>query len=206
MLDDFETLESLEINKSRKIVLSGFIDNNTVARVIQQIIDINTEDDIKSAKYANYKCEPIWLYINSFGGSVYDGLALVDVIKQSITPICTVCIGAAMSMGLWIFLSAKIRLIGENATLMYHEISTEIYDKLEGIKADLKETERLQKLYDKAITSETKIKQSELDDYRKRKDDWFISSKDAIKQGLAQGEYREDIQFVISSNSKTEAK
>ena len=72
----------------RKILLSENINAASVKDIITKIMEINNDDDLKEEDYKNWERKPIKLFINSFGGSVYDGLALVDIIKQSkITPL-----------------------------------------------------------------------------------------------------------------------
>ena len=68
-----------------RIITLGDIDPITVNEVIQDIYEINAEDAKKQI------VEPIKLIINSFGGEVYSGLALIDVIDSSQTPIHTIC-------------------------------------------------------------------------------------------------------------------
>lgn len=74
------------------------------------------DDSEKEKIYKDCERTPIKLFINSYGGSVYDGLALIDVIKNS------------------------------RATLMFHDISTFAVDKTEGIKQELNEMLRLQQM------------------------------------------------------------
>ena len=83
----------------RKILLSDNISALSVKDIITKIMDINYDDDLKEADYKDWERKPIKLFINSFGGSVYDGLSLVDIIKQSKTPVHTISIGSSMSMG-----------------------------------------------------------------------------------------------------------
>lgn len=179
--------------KYRKILLSDNISGNTIKEVVKEIMEINRDDDLKTRDYIDWKRKPIKLYINSFGGSVYDGLALVDVIKQSITPVHTICIGSAMSMGLWIYLAGEERYVGENATLMFHDISQWVWDKSETIKQELKEMLRLQKMLCEEITNTSLVKQDNLDDIITRKAEWYIPSDKAMKLKLANGYYKETI-------------
>lgn len=175
----------------RKILLSGDISDATVAIVIKTIMEINKDDDEKEADYRDWERKPIQLFINSFGGSVYDGLALVDVIKQSKTPVHTISIGSSMSMGLWIYLAGHKRFIGANSTLMFHDISCGIWDKSEGIKLELEEMLRLQKMLCTEIVEGTLVTQAKLDDYITRKAEWYIPAEEAVKLKLADGYYKE---------------
>lgn len=71
--------------KYRKLLLSEEINAASVKAIIEKIMEINEDDDTKELDYRDWERKPIKLFINSFGGSVYDGLSLVDVIKQSKT-------------------------------------------------------------------------------------------------------------------------
>ena len=180
-------------NKYRKLLLSDYIDNSTVKNIITQIMDINYDDDLKEKDYKDWERKPILLFINSFGGSVYDGLALVDIIRQSTTPVYTISIGSSMSMGFWIYLAGQKRFVGENATLMFHDISTYIWDKAEGIKQEIKELDRLQEILIKAIINTSLVKREQLQDYITRKAEWYIPADEAIQLKLADGYYKEEI-------------
>ena len=174
----------------RNILLSDNIKSETVKSIIETIMAINWDDDAKEADYKDWERKPIKLFINSFGGSVYDGLALFDTIKQSKTPVHTISIGSSMSMGLWIYLAGHKRFVGEHSTLMFHDISTGIWDKLEGIKQELNEGLRLQKMICDEVVNTSLIKRETLDDYITRKAEWYIPADEAIKLKLADGYYK----------------
>ena len=176
----------------RKILLSENVNAASVQAIITKIMEINNDDDLKEADYKDWERKPIKLFINSFGGSVYDGLALVDIIKQSKTPVHTISIGSSMSMGFWIFLAGHKRYIGENATLMFHDITAWVWDKSETMKQELNEVLRLQKILCNEIISVSSVKQATLDDYITRKAEWYIPAEEAIKLKLASGYYKED--------------
>lgn len=175
----------------RKILLSEDITSSSVKDIIKEIIEINEDDDYKEADYKDWERKPIKLFINSFGGSVYDGLALVDIIKQSKTPVHTISVGSSMSMGFWIYLTGHKRFVGEHSTLMFHDISTWTWDKSEGIKQELNEMLRLQKIICNEVISTSLVKQETLDDYITRKAEWYIPADEAVKLKLADGYYKE---------------
>ena len=146
----------------RDLLLSDDISQSAVTGVIKNIFKINSDDDEKEEIYKNWKREPIRLFINSYGGSVYDGLALINIIKNSKTPVHTVCIGSCMSMALWIWLSGEKGLVGESATLMSHDISSFTYGKTEGIKQELNEMIRLQEMLVLEIVGKSMVKEETL--------------------------------------------
>lgn len=175
--------------KKRDLLLFGRISPETVKDVAKEIFEINNDDQQKEETYQNWKREPIRIFIHSFGGSVYSGLALVDLINQCKTPVHTICVGACMSMAMWIWLAGERRLIGKNGTLMFHDISTASTGKTEEISQDLEEAVRLQKMLVEEITKKSAIKAETLQDYISRKAEWYISAKEALQLKLADGYY-----------------
>lgn len=174
----------------RNVLISEDIDGGSVKTAINKIMDINYDDDLKEQDYKDWIREPIMLFINSGGGSAYDSFALADIIKTSKTPVYTVAIGWCMSGGLLIYMAGKKRFVGENATLMFHDVAGWVHDKTEGIKQELEESKRLSKMYCNMITKNSLVKQETLDDYITRKAEWYISAEEAIDLKIANEYYK----------------
>jgi ATP-dependent Clp protease protease subunit len=121
------------------------------------------------------------LVINSFGGSVYDGFALIAAIEQSKTPIHGYAYGSAMSMAFAIYISTHVRFAHKTTTFMYHEISDYFYDNITGAKQNIKECERIQKVYDNYVTSRTLLPIEKMRVMKDKKEDWYISAQEALK-------------------------
>jgi ATP-dependent Clp protease protease subunit len=177
----FKSNIDVKDNNSRNIVLSSDITASSVADIIESILDINTLDDEFEEDLQDYEREPIRLVVNSFGGSVYDGFALIAAIEHSKTPIHGYCYGSAMSMGFIIYIATHVRFSHKTSTLMYHEISDMFWGNITGAKQNLKECERLQKVYDDYVLSRTKIPVAKMDEYKARKEDWYMSAQEAAK-------------------------
>jgi ATP-dependent Clp protease protease subunit len=177
-------------HKKRYLLLSDRICQNSVKNIMDDILEINEDDRRKEEIYKDWERKPIKLFINSYGGSVYDGLALIDVIKRSKTPVHTICVGSCMSMGLWIWLAGAKRLIGERSTLMFHDLAAFAIDKTEGIKQELNEMLRLQEMLIADITGSSLVKEETLRDYIMRKAEWYIPASEAISLKLASGYYK----------------
>lgn len=164
--------------KSSRVVTLGEIDTETANEVIQLIYDINEEDNKKTQR------EPIKLIINSGGGDVYSGFALIDLISNSQTPVHTVCYGAAMSMALVVFVAGHYRLASQNATFMYHEAAYPIEGKVKHHKQELKETERIDTLCDSFLLSKTKLPKKKLLDTKNKQGEWYFDVEVAYKYGV----------------------
>ena len=163
-----------------RVFTLGDIDTDSACRLIGSIYEVNREDKNKNED----KREPIQLIINSYGGELYSGLAIVDVIDASITPIHTICHGSAMSMALVVFAAGHHRIASKYATFMYHEASFNIDGKVLHHKQELKETERTDKICDEYFLSKTKFTTKQLKDIRDKRSEWYFDVKLAYKYGL----------------------
>lgn len=169
---------------NKRVLLLDEVDDQSANRIIRSIIEINIEDDYYSAQVKDYKPEPIRILINSYGGSVYDGLGVIGAIEASNTPVHTMCFGSAMSMALFILASGHYRSASRYSTLMYHEISTTIQDKMSGIEDNLTECKRIDSICDTILVNRTKFKKKDLDLLKKKKSDWFFTPETAKEKGL----------------------
>jgi len=175
---------------NRQLFLNGDINSYTVQSIIYDIIQINHEDKQKEEHAALNNLpilsrEPIKLFINSPGGSVYDGFALIDAIRNSRTPIHTIALGSAMSMGMLIYSVGHKRYVGDYATLMFHDVSSAVADKLETIRDKVGELNRIQAMICTVVVNNSKVPLEILANKLSQREDWYISANEAIDLGLA---------------------
>ena len=170
---------------NRNFVLSDMINESSIKEVLTMILEINESDQEEENKLKDFKREPIHLFLNTSGGNIYDGLALVDIIIASKTTVYTYCIGKCLSMGLIIFMAGHKRFIGHNATIMFHGASFGIDSTIPNIEETLEEVKRLQTLLTDFILQKSKLKRQELDIILESRADWYLAAKDAIKKGIA---------------------
>jgi len=99
--------------KERIIFITGPIEDHMANLVIAQLLFLQAEDPKKE----------IYLYINSPGGSVTAGLAIVDTMGHIKPDVATVCVGIAASMGSVILSQGAKgkRFILPNAEVMIHQ-------------------------------------------------------------------------------------
>ena len=95
----------------REVQIVGSIDADMVNSLIAQIRYLAQEDPEKE----------IAIYINSPGGSVPDGMALLDVMQAVSCPIRTVCVGTAASMASLLFVCGDTRDMLPHSHLMIHD-------------------------------------------------------------------------------------
>ncbi|RMG69063.1 MAG: hypothetical protein D6722_11040 [Bacteroidetes bacterium] len=167
--------------KERTHVLSTRIDDKSVGDAIRFIANVNSDDDYREKEYRKYKRKPIHLILNTYGGSVYDGLGLIGAIERSKTPVHITVMGTAMSMGLFILAAGHKRIVSRHATLMYHQLSVFLRDKLEGIKDAVKESERLEKVCETILFERTGLTPKHLQPYKTQKKEWYLGAEEAKK-------------------------
>ncbi|MDX1907667.1 MAG: ATP-dependent Clp protease proteolytic subunit [Bacteroidia bacterium] len=166
--------------KQRTLLISERIDKKLAGDIIRSIYEINEDDADKEDEYRNWKREPIRLLINSNGGSVYDGLGIISAMRLSQTPVHTYAMGSVMSMALFIYVSGHKRLVAPYTTFMYHQLSFFAWDKMEGIKEQIAEGERIEALCEALLAEHTDIKPEILDPYKKQKSEWYFSPQEAL--------------------------
>jgi len=160
--------------KERIFILGKTITSLSVEDIIKAIYEINLDDEEKEMSYNGYQRPSIHILLNTYGGSVYDGLALIGAIELSATPVCVTCLGSAMSMGLFILASGHMRRAHHLSTIMYHEIAMGVQDSLEGLKLSIEEGERLTKVCENILFSRTKLTKKDLEVYKRTKSDWYM--------------------------------
>jgi ATP-dependent Clp protease protease subunit len=105
----------------RIVFLRGPIDSESANDMIQQMIFLNAKDPK----------DTIDLYINSPGGAVSDGLAIIDAMFCIKAPIRTICIGRACSMAAWILAAGTRgeRYATPNAEILLHQMASTIVER-----------------------------------------------------------------------------
>lgn len=99
--------------KDRIIFLAEDVNSASASLVVAQLLFLESEDPDKE----------ISLYINSPGGSITDGMAIVDTINYIKCPVSTICVGMAASMGAVLLASGAKgkRLATPNAEILIHQ-------------------------------------------------------------------------------------
>jgi len=174
--------------KDRILMFTSGVDLATIGILSKSIIEINHSDATNTKLYALndtvYTPPPIQIYIDSYGGHVYQCLGLMGIMENSKTPIHTTVTGCAMSCGFMIAITGHKRLAYKTSTFMYHQISTIKLGKLKEIEEDIIEAKRLQKVIEQHTLRHTKITQSKLKENYETKTDWFMNSPQALANGV----------------------
>ena len=172
----------------RNLYLAKQVDQTSINEITKQIIDIN-DSDVEIMQIAkiygfDYQPNPIKLYVDSYGGEVYQCLGLLGIMEKSKIPIHTIVTGCAMSCGFLISIAGHERYGFPGSTFLYHSVSSGSFGTTKQMEEDIIETKRLQKIIEKHTLKNTDITKDELRDIYEKKIDWFIDSKQAKKLGV----------------------
>ena len=165
------------------------LSNHPVIIVVNKFDEEAAEDfrnKMSMAQNTGQKVVPV--IIDSYGGQVYSLMSMIATIKSSPLPVATIVEGKAMSCGavLLTFGEEGMRFADPNATVMIHDVSSGGFGKIEELKADVKEAERL----DEKIFTMMARNCGKKDDYFKKKvfqkkhADWFMDAEEAKKHGI----------------------
>ena len=154
----------------RIIFVDGTITEELANEVVAQLLYLN---------YENPK-EPIQMYINSPGGYIYDGLAIIDVMQRIDCDVNTVCVGKSMSFGAILLMLGKKRSIGANSTVMLHDCSNGFNGMMRDLEIDFNETKRLNSILHEIIKNHTNIKNPEEVCAR----DYYLDAEKAKELGI----------------------
>lgn len=163
--------------KNRKIFLTEEVTSETSASLIKQLLYLDSEETGKE----------ITLYINSPGGDVSSGLAVYDTIKFIESPVKTVVIGSAESMGAILFLAGEKRELHVNSKVLIHDPSYSsgsfANKKPDQLKAKLDDLVEVQEKLCNIIAERTGKTLEEIKNITK--DDTYFNAEEAVSFGLA---------------------
>ncbi|KAL9672515.1 hypothetical protein QQ045_028766 [Rhodiola kirilowii] len=160
--------------KERIVCINGPISDDTAHVVVAQLLFLESENPSK----------PIHMYLNSPGGAVTAGLAIYDTMQYIRSPINTICLGQAASMGsLLLAAGAKgQRRALPNATVMIHQPSGGYSGQAKDLTIHTKEIVRiwdsLNGLYAKHTGQPIEVIQKNMDR------DYFMTPAEAKEFGI----------------------
>lgn len=165
-----------EFFSSRELFLTSMIDQQSSCELIKSLVYLDRQDNSE-----------ITLYINSPGGEVMSGLAVYDQISMMRSPVRTVCIGTAASMGAIIFLAGIRRQMYPHSQLMIHDPSYERNDisglKPHEVRQELDKLKEVQKTVAEIISEKTGKPLREV--YKLTANDTFFTAQEAVDSGFA---------------------
>ena len=160
--------------KERIIFLVGPVNDNVASVVTAQMLFLESEDPKKE----------IYFYINSPGGLVTAGLGIYDTMQYIKSPVSTLCIGQASSMGSFLLAAGAKgkRFSLPNSRIMVHQPSAGFQGQATDIEIHAKEIISLKKRLNLIYSKHTGKSEIEISDALER--DNFMTAEEAKKFGL----------------------
>ena len=160
--------------KDRIIFVGGVVEDETANLIIAQLLFLQSEDANKDT----------YMYINSPGGVVTAGLAIYDTMQYLSTPISTICLGQAASMGaLLLCAGAKgKRYALPNSRIMIHQPLGGSQGAATDIEIQTQEILRIKKLLNDILVKHTGQPLSKIEKDTDR--DFYMGADEAVKYGL----------------------
>ena len=160
--------------RERIIFLGEPVTNDAANRIVAQLLFLEAEDPEKD----------IYLYINSPGGSVYDGLGIFDTMQHVKPDIHTVCVGLAASMGAFLLCAGEKgkRSSLQHSRIMIHQPLGGASGQASDIRIQADEILFLKDRLNKELAERTAQPLDKIKDDTDR--DFFMSPEEAVSYGL----------------------
>jgi len=162
------------------IFLAGPIDDNVANIIIAQLLFLESENPKKD----------ISLYVNSPGGVITAGLAIVDTMNHIKPAVSTVCVGLAASMGAVILSAGEKgkRFALPNAEIMIHQPSGGVEGQATDIEISARRIIKNREILNKMLAKNTGQPVSKVEKDADR--DFFMSAEEAVKYGIIDKVYK----------------
>lgn len=192
--------------KNRYYQLSRY-ENKAVINIFGDIVDDIYEDGVSALQFA-YELEQlgdvdaIEVYINSYGGSVSQGFAIYNQLKNHPAKVTTVCSGFACSIASIIFLAGDERIMQDASLLMIHNPFCMTMGNANELRKQADDLDKMAQVSVDIYCEVTGLNEETIKDMMD-KETW-ITSKEAYELGFAtkdveKEEFKEEVNLVVQS-------
>lgn len=157
--------------KDRVIILTGEVCDELANSIIAQLLFLDAQGH-----------DPIYLYINSPGGSITAGLAIYDTLRYISSPINTICVGMAASMGALLLLAGDKRYALEHSEIMIHQPLGGFRGQTSDVLLHAKWLESIRDKVNEIMAYHTKRTVEDIE--RDTDRDHFLTAKQALEYGI----------------------
>ena len=151
------------------------------------LLEVETENKDEIVFEETYT--PLDFYISSYGGSASEMFSVYDVIRsiRDKTSVRTHGVGKVMSAGVLLLASGTKgeRRIGKHCRVMIHGVISGQHGHLHDVENEFEEAKLTQKLYIKALASETDMTEKHIKKLMDRKTNVYIDAEKAVELGIA---------------------
>jgi ATP-dependent protease ClpP protease subunit len=177
--DNAGTVETI----SNRIYFYSDVTRKEILKLNKEIVQLDNGLMTNALEWSSPRdAVPIYLHINSNGGSVFDAFAAVDYIRNTKAPTISVIDGCAASAATIMSVVADKRLINKHAYMLIHQLSSWCYGKYEELVDDMKNNDELMKRIKEIYRENAKIPEKKLKEILKR--DLWLDAETCLEYGL----------------------
>jgi len=157
--------------QSRQVFLNGEVNDEKAFEVNARLLALAEVSD-----------EPIALWINSPGGSIYAGWAIIDTMRGLKVPVCTFICGYACSMGGLISIAGHKRVMTSNSIWMAHEMHTGCVDYAGKFQARSEHIAKMDKKIRVWLGDHTKLTSKDIEEAMRG--ELWLNAKECQRRGI----------------------
>lgn len=165
------------VDVANRRIFVGDIEAATIDSAIKGLYLMETESNIK----------PCEMFISSYGGTIYDALALYDIMNTLECPIYTFAYGKCMSAAPLLLAAGAPghRWVAPHVAFMHHDWNDEIEGKGAFIEAAIKHSQQISKTWTELLAKHSVKTFKWWDKKAKSAADFYFVADDAIEWGIA---------------------
>lgn len=154
---------------------------DSVLKLNKELAVLNNDLLYRSIVTKNKPAE-IFLYIQSYGGSIFSGLSAMDMILKSKVKVNTIVDGCAASAATLMSVAGNTRYIKEHSYILIHQLSSMFWGNYEQLKDDMTNNDKFMEMIRSIYKEKTKIPMKKLNEILKH--DLWLTPKEALAYGL----------------------
>lgn len=150
----------------RSLIVTGPVDEDMSAAITRSLLTFNAEDPET----------PIAMYINTYGGTAHDMMAIYDVMQFIKPPIYTIGCGKVMSAGVLLLAAGEpgYRYALPHTSIMIHRVRGGALGTVEDIEASGDHMKQLQSISETLLSKHTKITKKQMKDFMSGPDSYLL--------------------------------
>jgi len=165
-----------------KIYFYAEIYRDKVLQLNRKIRELNNSMSRQKVQLSLQEDIPIYLYINSFGGSIFSGFSAMDALIKSELPIVTIVDGCCASAATFLSVVGTKRYITPHSYMLIHQLSSFHWGKYEEFKDEMKNLEKFMILIKEVYGKYTQIPEEKLEEILKH--DIWLNAKECLEYKL----------------------
>lgn len=156
----------------RSMIVSGPVDEDMSSAITRNLLMFNMEDPET----------PIVMYLNTYGGSVHDMMAIYDVMQFVKAPIYTVGFGKVMSAGVLLLAAGAKghRYALPHTSIMIHRVRGGAMGTVEDVESSGDHMKELQRISEELLSKHTKITTKQMKDLMSGADKYIMPKQAKI--------------------------